>query len=439
MTGIGAPPGAGARGLPPAGGSAASLHRASGPGRPAAGRFLPRARVLDADRGPGASRFLPGDLRIGVASPVASEATGRWRAPDAVELRGALAGERSLNEALKAEGKTGHDWVVGLADAIAHQTPADGTAPGVEMVLRFAGAYGGGRVAHIALGTAWRAPDDTLRVAFLHQESLPDVASDGRRTGAFTGRFYGGFDTAADHADKVAPVVESMKLAGLPSVNVFSCDRPQSLPHITAALQARVGDHVYAPSPTWPGVKEGLAQGRTAYGTCFTASQVAHEALAGRALKFPKDHTTDQSLVALAPFACIDLAALSAVPVGRQAVPLDRIFANEQPVRGQQMAFLHLGERWGQSPDWQVQATRTTSPVVLGLEPGKRLSEVGGMPEGWSALQFGAPPKGLSLDGAAVRTGVTYSKAECDRMQVGEGGKARVVVGHPPEGPRARL
>jgi hypothetical protein len=395
--------------------------------------------VLGSDPGPGSSRFLPGDLRTGVASPLASGATGRWRAPDAVELRGALAAERSLNEALKSEGDAGHAWVGRLAGAIDRATSASGSAAGVEMVMRFAAAYGGGRVAHIALGAAWREPGGTLRVAFLHQESLPDVARDGRRTGTFTGRFYEGFDTAADHADKVAPVVESMKLAGLPSVNVFSCDRPQSLPHITAALKARVGDHVYAPSPTWPGVKEGLANGRTAYGTCFTASQVAHDALAGQALKFPEAHTTDQSLAALAPFACIDLEALASVPVGRQAVPLDRAFADEQPVRGQQLAFLHLGERWGQSPDWQVPATRTTSPAALGLEPGKRLTAVGGLPDGWSALQFSAPPKGLSLDGAAVRVGVTYSKAECDRMQVGEGAKARVVVGHPPEGPRARL
>jgi hypothetical protein len=435
MTGIGSQPGPRGPSFRPHLPAALPPRRA---GVPEARIARPDLRVWALERGQ--AQFAANDLRRLSERPLAQPLAGPWRSPDADELRKSVAAEPALARALAAEGPAGKAWVSALADAIDRAMRSDPTAPGAEMIFRFEGAYGMGRVGHIAVGTAWRAPDDSLKIAVLHQESLPDLGEgkDAKRPGTFTGRFYQTFDTAADHADGVAPVAESMKLAGLPSVNVFPCKAPQTLPQIAQALSSVVGDHVYAPSPTWSGVQQGLAEGRTAYGTCFTVTELAHNALAGKPLVFPEKHTTDQSFVRLAPFACIDLSKLALVPVGKKEVPLGEVFADGQTVLEQRLAFVNLGERWGRSADWQVKATRTTSPATIPLEAGKPLTQEGALPRDWSALQFGSAPKGVTLDGAPVRTGVTYSREECARMQVGEGGKARIVVGHPPEDPGAK-
>jgi hypothetical protein len=218
-----------------------------------------QARVIQPGALPDTSRFDAEDLRRQIQPPLAQPVIGEWKSPSAPELRAALEQEPTFKHALAAEGAAADQWVGQLAAALERATRSDESAPAparvAEMIFRFPGAYGAGRVAHIANGAAWRLPDGTLRLAFLHQESLPDAAP----ARSFTGRFYDTFDTAHDLPDKKAPVAESMKLAGLPAVNVFRCEHPQSLPGITEALRVGVGDHVYASWPSWPGVKEAAA------------------------------------------------------------------------------------------------------------------------------------------------------------------------------------
>jgi len=379
---------------------------------------------------PDESRFDAKDLRSQIQPPLAQPVIGKWKPPSADELRAALKKEPTFERALAAEGVAAEGWVNKFAAALARATGRDESAPGAEMIFRFPGAYAAGRVAHIANGTAWRGSDGTLQLAFLHQESLPAKQ-------AFIGRFYDTFNTAPDHRHKIAPVAESMKLVGLPDVNVFSCKYPQSLPGITKALRIGVGDHVYAPGPHWPGVKEGAAQGLIAYGTCFTAAELGHNALGGGVLAFPVNRPLNLSFEALAPLACINLSEFSSVPGGQSAVALHSSFASTQPRESQQATFLHLGGKWGLHGPWQVGSLRSMSHKSFALEPGKSLTGMASdLPQGWTALQFGRKPSGVSLAGVPVRVGVTYTRAECEQMQVDEGGKAFVVCGHPPQAPQ---
>jgi hypothetical protein len=407
--------------------------------RPAALRFPDlQVRAIQPGGQSGVSQFDAKDMRSRIEPPLQLPVAGPWQAPSVDELKKALATEPTFATAIAAEGPAGEAWVSKLAQAIDRAMPSEQTDPGVGMIFRFEAAYGGGRVSHIAIGTAWRAPEGDsqaakgdLKVAFLHQESLPDLGKNegDKRPGTFTGAFFPTFDTAAIHPDRVAPVAESMKTAGLPDVNVVPFPLPQTLPQIGQVLSTLIGDHAYGPSRTWPGVQDALASGQTAFLTCFDVTDVAVQALSGQPLVYPKEHSTDQAFERLADLACINLNETAEVKVGRDMVPRNQLFADGQSTTVQQIGFLTLGQSWGRSADWQVPSTGTTSSAQFTLKPGEPLTQQGGLPENWSGLQFSAVPKGVKLDGLEVRTGKHYGPEECARMQVTEPGKARVVVG----------
>lgn len=388
---------------------------------------LPPVRALPT----GEASFSSDDLRRTSGVAIERPAVGAWEIPTLPELQQALSFEPVLQAAFADEGQ--HEtsrWLGSVQGALATATSGPG-ARGAELVLRFPACYGNGNVAHLALGTVFRDPGGTLQARFLHQESLPDVDADGARPGTFTGRVYASFETSGDHPDGLSPVAESVRLVGLPYVNVFPCARPQELQQITEALQRGVGDHVYAPSVTWPGVAAGRDAGKPLYGTCFTITQIAHEALAGRPLVFPADHDSARSFEALARLACIDLANYRTVSVGRSAVPLSEAFADTQPVRKQMVAFLTLGTAWGQDGPWDAQPARSADArsVSVGAGPLRFTGEQ--LARGWHSIKFNRVPIGVTLDGEPVRAGVTYSREECDRMQVAAALELRFNVSFP--------
>lgn len=408
------------------------------------GSAAPPARASSASARPGHVDVLQGAgiafaqpaLQLSAGRPVAGEPAGAWRVPERHELRAALDSDAVLRGALARESRDEAErWVGALQQALREhgdRLPPDRS--GVELTLRFRAAYGS--VHHIATGTLWRDPQDRLRIAFLHQESLPDVDATGRRPGTFTGRLYDGFDTRRDHPDGIAPVEESVKLAGLPDVNVRPIARPQALPEITRLLRERADRHVYAPSPGWPGVQAAAAGGRDLYATCFTIAELAHDALSGRPLAFPRDHDLGRTVRRLAPLTCIGPERF--VTVGRPATPLHEAFRGTD-ARFQASAFMQLGTTWGQDCPWSVTGTRAVRALGLALEAGERLTDATGLRGEWHALKFAAPPQGLTLDGRPVLPGVTYLRADCERMQADAACRLRLDVAGPQAPPRSRL
>lgn len=380
-----------------------------------------------------ADGYDPRDIRAGAAPALALPKIGDWQPPNATELEAALSREPALKEAITRAGAGGKLWLQTLAAALATATRSDSSANGGELLARFEGAYGGGRLAHVANGSVWRDSAGALNVAFLHQESLPDVGADGNLTGTYTGRIYPTFDTSGDHPGGFAPVVEGLKLVGLPEINVFPNAKPQSLPQITQTLRTTVGDHVYAPSPTWPGVKEGKNEGKPKYAVCFMITDLVHEAMVGRALVFPDRHTLDTSVKALADLACIDISNFREVNLGRgKSVPLDRAFSDEQPQLVQQRAMVYLSSTWGTDRAWQVPSIRKTSPAKVTFQPSESPNAAAeDVAKEWSAIQFSKVPSGLTFDGAPVRVGVTYSREEFGRMQAQAKGTVDAVIAYP--------
>lgn len=378
----------------------------------AASSAPPRPGHVDVLRGAGLP-FSQRALQLSAGRPVECEETGAWRSPNSDELKAALRNDAVLGAALARETNDDVDrWVNGLSGALASRSPSGTSLPGAALILRFKSAYGS--VHHIATGTVWRAPDGRLRMAFLHQESIPDVGPDGKRPGTFSGVIYDRFDTRADHPDGVAPVDESVRLAGLPDVNVRPVALPQSLPKIARLLREHIGRHVYAASPAWPGVMDTGAHGRTPYATCFTIAELTYAALCGGPLVVPLDHDLGETVSRLAPITCIDLKRFATV--GRPPTPLRQAFRRGD-IRLQSSAFIQLGTGWGEHGAWDVSGTRAVARMRLKLDAGTRPVEADGLNGSWHALKFATAPEGLTLRGAPVKAGVTYMRAEVEHMR----------------------
>lgn len=315
---------------------------------------LPPVRALSRHETDGLSSD---DLRRTSGVAVEHAPVGAWTMPQVHELQHALLQDPVFAAAFSALGpKETSRWVRSLHGAIADAT-RDSGAPGAAMFMRFPKAYGS--VGHLALGSTFRDPDGRLRVCFLHQESLPDIDATGTRRNTATGRFYSTFATAGDHPDGISPVAESIKRGGLPYINAEACACPGDMPQIIEALQRGVGDHVYAPSSTWPGVAEGRKAGKPHAGTCFKTTEAAMSALAGKPLQWQADRDASASFEALAPHICIDLERFRTIKVGARQLPLRQAF--DQGLREQMVAFKKLGEGWGEDEPWHVQPGGTVA------------------------------------------------------------------------------
>jgi hypothetical protein len=400
---------------------------------------LPRVRIIRALPVMGASAesngFQPGDLRSISGSAMRRSAAGPWKPPTSAELREEIGREPVFARAFKRVGDTESDrWLGELSDAMRRHGAAlpDGDK-GFVMILRFPAAYRS--VGHMAIGSAWRNDAGRLKVAFLHQESLPDVGPDGARKASFSGDFFRGFDTRARHADGIAPVEESMKLAGLPDVNVSPCREPQSLPQVTTGLSRAVGNHVYGMSPTWPGVAEGLAEGRPYFANCFMVSHLADQALRGGRLFFPLDHDTSTSIRALESMSSTDLLLRGTIGSGDGARTIEQVFRDDPP-RKQISAAEGLGVAWGNDRPWDVSSSSRveSKALVVGAGPLTLPPEIA---PGWQSLKFSVEPKGLTITDAAggerqsVKAGVAYTRQECERMQMADSAKLRFDVSWP--------
>lgn len=361
-----------------------------------------------------------------------SEATpaSSWRSPDETELAAALSQDSAF--ALFLGQPAGQQFVKELADAIrwrsAEMKPSD---RGMAITMQFAHAYG--VVNHIAGGSFWRDAQGRLQMQLIHQESFPPTQSTGNIA---VGRVYDRLDTSADHPERRSTMVESMKLAGLPSVNLFPCAAPELLVPFTELLMA-VGFHPYGPTQDWNNGNRGSVPAQRAFECCFDvtarALHVMNHLMAPRVHLLPDNIERMQHHASIAP-GQFDEVSIDAGK-GQRTVRVKAM--GQLGFREQYAVFKEVGSQWGRIAPWDVGRQTDSQILKLPLHPGQQ--GIALRPE--QRFKFIDRVPGLMLDGTRVGPERAYTAEEAQRMTYA-GDKpldATVVVTSPRGQMQARL
>jgi hypothetical protein len=282
-----------------------------------------------------------------------------------------------------------------------------GTDKGMALVFRFDSAYSA--VAHTAVASLWRDATGKLCMGVAHQESVPPSDA---KTDVPRGVVYDKFDTSATFPGGFAPVVESMRLAGLPSVNVFPCPHPQA---IIPAVQEIAGEekaNPYGATDNWRNNNRGKLPSGRPFETCFNVTHRVLAQLYGtQATQAP---LLPDVLIAMRPFVSIpeDQFNTVTIPSGKEKKDIELKNISAQPAEDIVKTFLHIGEAWGKAGKWDVRGQSRTSKHSVVLNPGQGIS----LPQGANALKFIADPAMLRLNGQPVKAGIAYSKEEAEKM-----------------------
>ena len=354
--------------------------------------------------------FEPGDLRSQLPSPLSRTDAGPWVPPSSgAQTAAALAAaDGAIARALEQPGADA--WVAQLTKVMQERSQAmpEGSA-GLRMTLCFPATYSGS-VRHLAMATVWRdAQSSQLKVAFMHQESIPRATERGE---TFIGRMYDRFDTSEDYPGGKAPVVESIRLSGLPTVNVAVCARPQDLPGTVEALRDVYGDHPYGPNDKWSAVPADL-QGKP-FATCFTITELGVRATNGEMLKLPDEPTLPGTFSRMAPLVSTDVERYNAIKIGKDTTDLAG-FDELSGTKAKQV-FFAIGTTWGADQAWDVDSIHEVTGARTSLGPGSRVT-LADDPD-VHAIKFTAAPRGVELDGELVQGGTTYSADAVRRMVV---------------------
>lgn len=281
------------------------------------------------------------------------------------------------------------------------------TDKGMALVFRFDSAYSA--VAHTAVASLWRDENGKLCMGVAHQESVPpsDAKNDVPR-----GVVYDKFDTSATFPGGFAPVVESMKLAGLPSVNVFPCPHPEV---IVPAVQEIAGEekaNPYGATDNWRNNNRGKLPSGRPFETCFNVTHRVLAQLYGtQASQAP---LLPNVLVAMRPFVSIPEQQFETVsiPSGKEKKEFALKQIADQPAEDIVKTFLHIGENWGKGGRWDVRGQAQTTKRSVILNPGQGIN----LPPGANALKFIVDPAMLTLNGKPVKAGIAYTKEEAEMM-----------------------
>lgn len=294
-----------------------------------------------------------------------------------------------------------------------------GTDKGMALVFRFDSAYSA--VAHTAVASLWRDVNGKLCMGVAHQESVPPSDA---KTDVPRGVVYDKFDTSATFPGGFAPVVESMRLAGLPSVNVFPCPHPEA---IVPAVQEIAGEekaNPYGATDNWRNNNRGKLPSGRPFETCFNVTHRVLAQLYGtQASQAP---LLPDVLIAMRPFVSIpeDQFNTVTIPSGKDKKDIVLKQIADQPADDIVKTFLHIGEAWGKAGTWDVRGQSQTSKRSVILNPGQGIS----LPQGANALKFIAEPAMLTLNGQPVKAGVAYSKAEAEMMVYTGKEKSRPIL-----------
>ena len=365
------------------------------------------------------------------ASFVAADVpSSTWKPVSEAELAKVLAQDNAFVKFI--DQPEGHRFVTELAQALnSKSTEMKFSDKGLAFTMQFAHAYG--TTNHIAGGSFWRDGEGKLQMAIIHQESFPPSKQAG---GIAVGRVYSELDTQQVHPEKRGTMVESIKLNGMPTVNLFPCPSPEKLVPFTRLLIA-VGDHPYGPTEDWNNNNRGTVPAARAFECCFDvtirAMYVMHDLMAERVHLLPDnlEHMKDLASTPAGRFDTLDIKTTK----GNKTVKLEDM--RQLEFKEQYAVFKEVGARWGREMPWDVnrQTDSEVRPIALNpgqtgirLEPGQRFKLIDRV-------------QGLTLDGAKVGPEKAYTAEEASRMvYAGEKPlKATVVVTRPAPGTHAKL
>ena len=145
---------------------------------------------------------------------------------------------------------------------------------GLALVLRFPSCYN--NISHIALASVWRDEDGKLKLSICHQESIVphtkiSANGDKQKVDTYTGIIYDTLDTSKEYPNNIAPVIESMKLCGPPSMLVFPCPYPENLQKYTAIMKNTIFD--YGAADPWRISDDKKISKNLPFQTCFNVTQ----------------------------------------------------------------------------------------------------------------------------------------------------------------------
>ncbi len=280
---------------------------------------------------------------------------------------------------------------------------------GMALTFRFPQCYQ--TTAHIALAGVWRDEHGDLQISICHQESVPPDPK-APRGSPFTGVVYSGFNTSRDYPGGRAPVMEAMRMAGPPAVNVFPCPHPEAIVKATDDIAGAQHARQYGPSYTWVEASGHKPQPLPPE-TCFN---VTHKVLAA----MYRADTHDQPLLpALLPkmttFANLRRNEFDTItlPDSGRVIRLEDI--PSLPFEDQVKAFLRIGQQWGEALPWDVPLQTVSKTGNITLKPGQTGVA---LPPGARGIKFLTPKLPLKLGSQPVQSGVTYTAGQAQAMEV---------------------
>jgi hypothetical protein len=350
--------------------------------------------------------------------------SAQWKPVGKTELREVLCTDSAFAKFINEP--EGIKFVDELVNAINNASAQMGfTDKGLSFTLHFAHAYGS--INHIAAGTFWRDDSGQLKMQLIHQESFPPTKATGNIA---VGRVYSYLDTTEDHPEKKGTMVESMKLAGMPAVNLFPCPAPEMLEPFTRLLHA-VGLHPYGPMEDWNDNNKGNLMAARAFECCFDvtvrALYVVNNLMAERVHLLP-DHLERMQYLASIPVGQFDTVNIPGSK-GQRTVRIKDI--NTLPFKDRYAVFKAVGSAWGRNMLWDVNPQTTTEQHTLTIQA----KEKGIFLKPGQRLKFVQKPNGLMLDGKQVQAEKTYTNEEARRMNyAGEKSLSATIIVATPTG-----
>lgn len=365
---------------------------------------------------------------------IESAPQAQWKPVSEAELRETLVTENAFKAFM--DQPEGERFVSELAVAMAMKSAEmKDTDKGFLFTMKFAHAYG--TTNHIAAGSLWRDENGKLQMGIIHQESFPgtvrmapsptadasakpktfDIPASGGDTAAASsgiavGKVYAHLDTTADHPDKRGTMIESIRLAGMPTVNLFPCPAPHAVPKLAKLLNS-AGFHPYGPSQTWNNSERGKLPEERAFQCCFDitarAIDVAFQLLAPRVHLLPDgvDRMTPASGITPNQFATVEIPTAK----GPKTVKVSDM--NQLDHKAQELVFKAIGADWGRNEDWDVAPQFNSQIATLSIEPGTTVISL----NAGQRFKFAGNTKGLTLDKQPVVSEKAYTAEEGRRME----------------------
>ncbi len=283
------------------------------------------------------------------------------------------------------------------------------TDKGMALVFRFPGTYGA--VGHVALGSLWRNSQGQLQLDISHQESLapqPEI-----KRNAYTGKIFDTFDTHDSYPGQIAPVIEGMKLFGLPSVNVFPVPHPEVLRPYTQAFM-KIGHFTpYGATHQWKPAKGNGAEPAIRPETCFNVFYKTWNKLNGTHVNW--EPTLPNVFLKIKPLLGIPADAFTKfLDKKNNAQSLEEACKDENNVVA---IFIQIGTKWVSSGPADI-----NGKIPLQVSRATIKNGVTGIPlkDGVRSFKFTDETRalqGLSLDGKAVIKDKAYTADEASRMK----------------------